>query len=507
MTKPKEQQVIIIGAGIAGLKAASTLYANGIKNCLVIEARDRIGGRLLTVKGYKGDKYDLGAGWHHDTLMNPLFLEEAEAMKKDSKKRFVFEDSQFIYIDDQRGRIDHDPDMSLEFVDAEIDKFTGLEFYQSLDVKDCSFYHIILKYLLQRRDFLTDDQIKFSAQIARYLELWHGASWDKLSAKDTYFDHQGRNALVTNFDSVVNRIGDTFPKDWIRLNTEVKAIERDGKNVLIKLSSGEEYICQYTIVTIPQSVLQLSLQLPDESNTKGRIDFKPPLNPQIQEAFKKIHFGGLGKVVFEFDKCTWSNESSRIFTLAHSQENFVEDVRKAETWEGLIDNLKTPSSQLFENCWDFPLLFINLAKSIGRPTLIMLMQSPLSNYIESIGNDKQKVYEFFQPVLDKVMTTLQSNKVINGLSANPTEAETNSPILKNLLVTNWNNDPYSRGAYSACFAGDDALEMIIAMSNGQDSRIRFAGEHTIMDGAGAVHGSWESGRREGEYILEHLKDH
>ncbi|CCD23187.1 polyamine oxidase NDAI_0B01530 [Naumovozyma dairenensis CBS 421] len=507
----QDKQVIIIGAGIAGLKAASQLYANGIKNCLVVEARDRLGGRLQTVSGYNCSKYDLGAAWHHDILMNGLFTEELELNKKckDSEsKRFVFDDNQPIFVDEERGRLDHDPEMILEFIDKEIDKYTELEFYQSLDVKDCSFHDIILKYLFERRDTLTDDQIRYSAQICRYLELWHGIGWKDMSAKGTYFDHQGRNALVTNFDSIIERISSSFPKEWIVLNTEVKTIERKGKIVVVKLNNGEEYTCEYTVVTVPQSVLELSTKDPNDiTNTKGRIEFIPPLNARIQEAFRKMHFGGLGKVIFEFDACCWTKKGSRIFTLAHSKETFVNNVREAGSWDELIkksESVNSTDKPKDLTCWDYPLLFVDLAKSTDVPTLVMLMQRPLSNYIESIGDDKQRIFEFFQPVLDKIMSTLDTESVINEMFGATTASNKIGPKLKNIMTTNWSIDPYSRGSYSTCFPEDDALEMIIAMSSGQDSRIRFAGEHTIMDGAGAVHGSWESGKREAAYISKNL---
>ena len=56
--------VIIIGAGIAGLSAAHELHRRGV-DYILIEARDRIGGRIKNIK-YHGRELYLGANWIHD---------------------------------------------------------------------------------------------------------------------------------------------------------------------------------------------------------------------------------------------------------------------------------------------------------------------------------------------------------------------------------------------------------------------------------------------------------
>ncbi|GMC30720.1 unnamed protein product [Saccharomyces cerevisiae] len=503
---PAKKKVIIIGAGIAGLKAASTLHQNGIQDCLVLEARDRVGGRLQTVTGYQGRKYDIGASWHHDTLTNPLFLKEAQLSLNDGRTRFVFDDDNFIYIDEERGRVDHDKELLLEIVDNEMSKFAELEFHQHLGVSDCSFFQLVMKYLLQRRQFLTNDQIRYLPQLCRYLELWHGLDWKLLSAKDTYFGHQGRNAFALNYDSVVQRIAQSFPQNWLKLSCEVKSITREpSKSVTVNCEDGTVYNADYVIITVPQSVLNLSVQ--PEKNLRGRIEFQPPLKPVIQDAFDKIHFGALGKVIFEFEECCWSNESSKIVTLANSTNEFVEIVRNAENLDELDSMLEREESQKHTSvtCWSQPLFFVNLSKSTGVASFMMLMQAPLTNHIESIREDKERLFSFFQPVLNKIMKCLGSEDVIDGMRPIENIANANKPVLRNIIVSNWTRDPYSRGAYSACFPGDDPVDMVVAMSNGQDSRIRFAGEHTIMDGAGCAYGAWESGRREATRISDLLK--
>lgn len=65
-----ETDVIIIGAGVAGLAAAAALRRAG-RSCVVLEASRRAGGRAWTV-GVGGDAFDLGATWLHDADRNAL---------------------------------------------------------------------------------------------------------------------------------------------------------------------------------------------------------------------------------------------------------------------------------------------------------------------------------------------------------------------------------------------------------------------------------------------------
>lgn len=500
----QEKTVVIIGAGISGLKAASKLYEGGVKNCVILEARNRIGGRLYTVTGYKGRKYDLGASWHHDTLVNRLFLEEAKLASSEKSVNYVFDDDYAMLIDDFRGRVDSDEDLLLEILDDELASFVDLEYRQKLGTPDCSFHDIILKYLFEKRQFLSDAQMRYLPQVSRFLELWHGISWKDMSAKDSFFGHQGRNAFVLHYDKIVNRVASTFPKDWIKLGNEVQSVKRDD-TVVVTTKDMEQYKADYVIVTVPQSILKLSLD-EEARKLRGGIEFLPALNQNIRNAFKTISYGSLGKVVFEFETCCWSIKTTKIVTLAHSSENIVSRVRSANSWEQLVEISNNDSSDGACTAWDHPLFFVNLAKSTGVPSFVMLMQEPLTRYIETLANDKDRIYKFFEPVLNKIMTTLGAQKVENQMNYSGNKKTSgNVPILKNIISTNWGNDPYSRGAYSASSPGDDPIDMVTALENGQDSRIRFAGEHTIMDGAGCAYGAYESGIREASYVLENTK--
>ena len=69
-TLPADPDVVIVGAGAAGIGAARALLARGF-SVAVLEARARVGGRAVTV-GLKGHPVDLGAHWLHAGPINPL---------------------------------------------------------------------------------------------------------------------------------------------------------------------------------------------------------------------------------------------------------------------------------------------------------------------------------------------------------------------------------------------------------------------------------------------------
>ena len=64
------ERVVVVGAGIAGLTVANALTHAGVE-CVVLEARDRIGGRLHTVN-LAGSPVDLGGSWIHMPIGNPM---------------------------------------------------------------------------------------------------------------------------------------------------------------------------------------------------------------------------------------------------------------------------------------------------------------------------------------------------------------------------------------------------------------------------------------------------
>ncbi len=73
----KNKTIIVIGAGISGLAAAKQLKAEGF-NVIVLEAQDKVGGRLRTDRSL-GVAFDEGASWIHGINANPITMLAAQA--------------------------------------------------------------------------------------------------------------------------------------------------------------------------------------------------------------------------------------------------------------------------------------------------------------------------------------------------------------------------------------------------------------------------------------------
>ena len=69
MSLPSSVDVVIIGAGAAGLGAANALQDSGLST-IVLEARDRVGGRGHTIQAAPDITFDLGCGWLHSADEN-----------------------------------------------------------------------------------------------------------------------------------------------------------------------------------------------------------------------------------------------------------------------------------------------------------------------------------------------------------------------------------------------------------------------------------------------------
>ncbi|ODV61574.1 polyamine oxidase [Ascoidea rubescens DSM 1968] len=498
-----KRSVVIIGAGIAGLQAASELYHNGVKDVIILEARNRIGGRLLTMNSSslidpstnKPVTYDLGATWFHDTLQNPLFDEYVINRKKID----IYYDDSFIKIFNSKGEI---PDSwKLPQVKNEIEKFMELENFNDIDYEDKSLFNSCIDYLYKQKSVLTKEQITYTPELLRYLELWHGLDWKRLSSKFAIISADGRNAYNLNgYQDIIQDIISDLPNDTIQTNIIIKKIQKVDQNrkVRVLTNNNIEIIADYVIVTIPQSLLSLS-----ETNETGAISFSPPLPPYIEKPLSRMHFGSLGKVIIEFNSIEdifWDKETDRFLVIADPDpkiKEFSKEVQSANEKKSnfvIKPDYEVEDYDLYKNKipkqWEYPINISNGYTIKKSPFLLCITQSPLTEFLEAAPLDV--VWEYLKPM---IYVLAEKNPNITSIDKLPTPVQ--------IRKTFWSQDPFARGSYAGCFAGDDPTDLIIGLTKGF-GHVRFAGEHTIMEGAGCVHGAWLSGKREANYILSKL---
>lgn len=451
---PQHASVVVVGGGVAGLAAASTLVASGA-DVVLLEARARLGGRVHTVAGaaYPSVPLDLGASWYHDTLDNCLF-DRARARGD----RLVYTPAKGVMVPFNAGATPGIPGVMLEVL-HEFFQYVDAAFFAAEPPPDVSLAEMMDRYLADRGDTLTHGEKQHLPAIARYLELWHGVLWRSLLARYAAIDNQGRDCYnVGGYGTLVQELATTIPPSAVHLNTEVVRIStsRGYSDPVVVHTAAGPVTCAHVIVTVPQSVIM-------------DIEWLPPLPPRISTSLTSMGYGHLGKCILEFGVCFWGSATSWLLTgnggerLPASVEQTVAEL----TAEG-EPNL-------------YPITVFNLVPIYGKPILMVLTQAPVTQWLEE---RPARVWPWLEPRL-------------RAVAEEPIQA----PL--HIHTTSWSSDRFSKGSYSVPRPGDDPGEVVRQLETGW-GKVRFAGEHTISEGAGCVHGAYMSGVREGEHVAGRL---
>ncbi|NBQ20200.1 MAG: FAD-binding protein [Synechococcaceae bacterium WB6_3B_236] len=268
---------VVIGAGLAGLACAQQLIAAGRK-VVVLEARQRIGGRIWT-KQLQGSAIDLGASWLHGITNNPLH-------------RLVTQELGLPVVPtNDEGQVTIGPDGQRwsserrEQADAWLAAFVR-------KAEDSGKATESLDSLLPAR--LTPDQ-RFTLIADVEHEL--GAELSTIAANAPLGDGQellGGDAMVpAGLDRLVRHLAKGVD---IRLGKVVKQIENHPNGVKITTTDSTVIDAQALCCTMPLGVLK-----------QGRIRFDPDLPPAKAQAIERLGMGVLNKIVLLFPKRFWDD--------------------------------------------------------------------------------------------------------------------------------------------------------------------------------------------------------
>jgi monoamine oxidase len=279
---PDTQSVLVVGAGMAGLSAARVL-ADAQWPVRVLEARDRIGGRVHTNRDW-GVPLEMGASWIHGTTGNPL----TELAQK-ARAQLVPTDYHGwakLAVDPQLQPLDYHPKPWRNFVEQARDRVDGGSLGAAVNAAATS------------EELSASDRAQLAFYVATQIENEYAANADQLSA--TTFDKgdyiRGDQDVVTSgYDALPRLLADGLQ---IVLNTPVTAVARRDSAVIVR-AGDRSFEGPAAIVTVPLGVLK-----------SGAITFDPPLPEGHIHAVNALGFGVLSKSYFRFSRRTWDVENA-----------------------------------------------------------------------------------------------------------------------------------------------------------------------------------------------------
>jgi len=256
--------VVVIGAGAAGIAALRALIARGV-SAVALEARDRVGGRAHTVS-VRGLPLDLGCGWLHSADVNPLAgLIEAAGFGIDRTRP---------HWEKQSGGQDFPPEDQRAFRQA----------FAAFD----SRMEAAAKTGVERAGAeLFEPGGRWNALIDAVSSYYNGAEYDRVSVLDyaAYDDTdvnwrvgQGYGAAIAAF----------APREHIVIDCEVRRIARGGPQLRLDTARGT-VTARAAVVAVPTPIL-----------ADGRLVFDPGLS-DVEAAAAGLPLRLADKVVLGLD--------------------------------------------------------------------------------------------------------------------------------------------------------------------------------------------------------------
>jgi monoamine oxidase len=434
--------VIVLGAGAAGLAAANRLAGNGI-DVTVLEARDRIGGRVWTVQPESlSVPVELGAEFMHGETP------ELDAVLRQARLRAV--DIDGGRWTSRRGRLRQADD-----------------FWESLQRP--------LRRLRQDRD----RDRSFAQAIARmrgltafdrtlatmYVEGFNAAEGNRISERSLAEDASAADdvreqriaRVLEGYGSVIEALAAPV-RDRIRLGAIVTGVRwRPGRVAVDSRTRAGEPLprlhARAVIVTVPLGVLQLT-------RGTGAIDFDPPLTGVASMATKLV-MGKVIRVALQFDRPFWMEKpfarrtgADRFHTMS-----FVQSMERLA----------------FSVWWS--------SYPVRAPLLVGWHGGQIPRALAAASSD------------EIVARAIESLATILGMSRRTVRRHVVAGF-----THDWTLDPFSRGAYS--YVAVNGTGASAGLARPVHDTIFIAGEHADrQDRNGTVHGAIASGQHAADRLL------
>jgi monoamine oxidase len=276
----RDHDVIIVGAGLAGLTAARQLDQAGLR-VLVLEAQDRIGGRALTDTTTFTVPIDYGAAWLHGLETNPLdeIADQLGFHRVDTNLDGPIFVGNRPATEEENEACERAFEQMERAMDAAVAAGQDPSVAEVVQEAPCS-------------ELMMDNVSRFeSAAEAEETSVVDAASF---ASDDDDFIREGIGVFVA-------ALGKDVP---VRLNSLVTRIHYPPQGVTVELATGERFHGKRVLVTVSTGVL-----------ASGKIAFDPPLPQWKLDAIAALPMGVLNKVVLEFKADIFGDTPSNSWVL------------------------------------------------------------------------------------------------------------------------------------------------------------------------------------------------
>ncbi|KAJ4973353.1 hypothetical protein NE237_006527 [Protea cynaroides] len=447
--------VIIVGAGMSGISAAKTLSDAGIKDILILEATDRIGGRMHKTN-FSGLSVEMGANWVEGvggSEVNPIWTMAKKLQLKtfysnyDNLSSNTYKQSGGLYeksvaqasydIADQQTELNNNISLSLSaHRDEDISVLTAQRLGNNVPSTPMD---MAIDYYGHDYEFAEPPRIT-SLQNTEPLPTFSNFG------EDVYFvaDPRGYESIVhdiaNQFLSTNNASEYTDPR--LKLNKVVREIRYSGSGVIVKTEDGSIYRAGYVMVSASIGVLQTNL-----------INFQPDLPSWKILAMYQFDMAIYTKIFLKFPYKFWpSGNGTEFFLYCHELRGYY------TIWQQLEK--------------EYP----------GAHVLLVTVTDDESRRIEQQSDSETKA---------EVMEVLR-NMFGNHI-----------PEATDILVPRWWSNRFFKGTFSNWPIGVSRYEY--DQIRAPVGRVYFTGEHTSENYNGYVHGAYLAGIDSANMMISCIK--
>ncbi|KAJ0272813.1 hypothetical protein COL940_010220 [Colletotrichum noveboracense] len=310
LIEPVDVDVVIVGAGLSGLRAAVDIHKSGL-SYVVLEAMDRVGGKTLSVPDSpQGGVVDFGAAWINDTSQVEMYRLAKdfgfELIEQTATGLNLYQDNKQNTLDDKQQAqlyeafgqmavlVDRsDPEMPWLGPDAKrTDSLTLAE----LGEKEIGggIGSVVLRVLSRACLGLESSEVG-ALPVIDYVKAGTGLENISSDLKDSA--QYLRNRQDKSYECIPaslkfsTRLAESLNAAAVKLSMPIFKITQSDEGCMASTSPGPEYRCKKVLLSVPSTLYLL-------------IEFTPSL-PATKEALSKSKLGYYSKTIFVFKKPWW----------------------------------------------------------------------------------------------------------------------------------------------------------------------------------------------------------